>query len=104
MGIFFPRLFSFQIGVKAAIALCAALERRERESFGCALGGVGSSKRAASGEALGWRRARSAGVKAPGGQWRTGCCGELEAASPPGWLLTQETQGDISEGRAGAGW
>ena len=39
------------------------------------LGRRGFSKRAASGEALGWRRARSAGVKAPGGQLRTGCCG-----------------------------
>lgn len=29
---------------------------------------------------------------------------ELEAASAPGWLLTQETQSDISEGSGGAGW
>lgn len=29
---------------------------------------------------------------------------ELEAASAPGWLLTQETQGDVSEGSSAAGW
>lgn len=58
-----------------------------------------------------WPQASSWGGREPGlqglkhqaGGWEQDAA-ELEAASAPGWLLTQETQGDISERRARARW
>lgn len=70
-GYFLPSPL-FILNVKEAITLCNSTWRRERESFGFAQ--CGFFKCLASGKPCQWQSARSAGVKAPGGQLRTGCC------------------------------